>query len=318
MDYVAGTKDMPIMSIVESTKLAFMKLLENRRSDIEGHPQKTFKFGETDRHQLDVYYPDPAAVSADRTVPVLFFIYGGGFVAGDRKYKAPLDLGYANLGTFFAKRGILTVIPDYRLFPNVVYPAPVEDVRDAIAWLLANAHTVASSPASTIPASSPLSSVFVLGHSAGANHIASLYLSPTLLPLDSPVRAATRGLVPQGGPYVFDFAAPEGSLPPGIVDVYYGSQAQAQARMPLALLKAGSEELVRGLPEFFVLKSAMEPALVDKGNDAFVQALEGRTGRKVKYEVMRGHNHFSPHWALMSGEGEEWGEDVAAWINAKV
>nr|VWP01446.1 NmrA domain-containing protein [Ganoderma boninense] len=294
MNYVAGTKDVPFIAIVESTKVAFMKLLENRRSEIESQPQKAFQFGETDRHQLDVYYPDPAAVSADGTVPVLFFIYGGGFAAGDRKYKAPLDLGYANLGTFFAKRGrlipphtysILTVIPDYRLFPNVVYPAPVEDVRDAIAWVLANARTIASAAPSTIPASTALSSVFVLGHSAGANHVASLYLSPSLLPLDSPVRAATRGLVPQGCPYVFDFAARgtrtgEGSLPRGIVDGYYGSEAQATARMPLALLDAGTEELVRGLPEFFVLKSAIEPALIDKGNDAFVQALEGpRIGR---------------------------------------
>ena len=55
--------------------------------------------------QLDVYYPDPAAVPGNGPVPVLFFIYGGGFVMGDRKYKPPLDLGYANLGTFFAKRG---------------------------------------------------------------------------------------------------------------------------------------------------------------------------------------------------------------------
>ncbi|KAM5542092.1 hypothetical protein V8D89_004402 [Ganoderma adspersum] len=306
MDYVAGAKDEPIMTIVQSTKLAFMKLLENRRSEIESHPQKTFQFGDTDRHQLDVYYPDPAAVSGDGPVPVLFFIYGGGFVMGDRKYKPPLDLGYANLGTFFAKRGILTVIPDYRLFPNVVYPGPVEDVRDAIAWFLANNSTVASASPSTVPASTPLSSIFVLGHSAGSNHVASLYLSPALLPLDSPVRAATRGLIPQGSPYVFDFTTPD-SLPPGIVDVYYGSQAKATANMPLTLLTEGSEELVRGLPETLVLKSEMEPEMVNVGNDAFVKALEGRIGRKVR-----------PHWALMSGEGEEWGEDVAAWIKAMV
>ena len=55
--------------------------------------------------QLDVYYPDPAAVSPGKPVPVLFFIYGGGFVAGDRRQAPPFDLSYLNLGVFFAKRG---------------------------------------------------------------------------------------------------------------------------------------------------------------------------------------------------------------------
>ena len=43
-----------------------------------------------------------------------------------------------------SKRRILTVIPDYRLYPHVTFPGPVEDVRDAIAWFLVNASTVAS------------------------------------------------------------------------------------------------------------------------------------------------------------------------------
>ena len=55
--------------------------------------------------QLDVYYPEPATVSPDKPVPVLFFIYGGGFVNGDRKMAPPFDLAYTNVGVFFAKRG---------------------------------------------------------------------------------------------------------------------------------------------------------------------------------------------------------------------
>ena len=36
---------------------------------------------------------------------MLFFEYGGGFTSGDRKIDPPYDLGYANVGVFFAKRG---------------------------------------------------------------------------------------------------------------------------------------------------------------------------------------------------------------------
>ena len=51
-----------------------------------------------------MYYPDTKKVSGD-SIPVLFFEYGGGFTSGDRKIAKPYDLGYANVGVFFAKRG---------------------------------------------------------------------------------------------------------------------------------------------------------------------------------------------------------------------
>ena len=55
--------------------------------------------------QLDVYYPDPKAVHTQGPQPVLFFVYGGAFIEGDRQIAKPYDLGYSNLGVFFAQRG---------------------------------------------------------------------------------------------------------------------------------------------------------------------------------------------------------------------
>ncbi|TBU24546.1 alpha/beta-hydrolase [Dichomitus squalens] len=323
MDVVATFKETTIPVILDPTKHAFTKILENRRSEIEGYPHQTFQFGTTDRHQVSpcitqsyVFYPDPAAVSSGGPIPVLFFVYGGGFTSGDRKQAPPFDLGYTNVGVFFAKRGILTVIPDYRLHPSVNYPAPVEDVRDALAWFLANPSVVTSASNGTLSSTADISTLFVMGHSAGSNHVASLYLSPSLLPIDSPVRAATRGLLPAGGAYVFSF--PNAVTPPGLLEAYYGSQEAALDNMPLTLLKRASEELIKSLPEFFVLKSEHEPEAISKGNDEFVEALEGRLGKKVQYEIMKRHNHISPHWALLSGDGEDWGEDVAVWVKARI
>ena len=102
-----------------------MKLLEKRREEIQGYPRQTFQFGATPRHkvcslyqvlstvmlifslltQLDIYYPDPKAVPTKGPQPVLFFVYGGAFIEGDRQIAKPYDLGYANLGVFFAQRG---------------------------------------------------------------------------------------------------------------------------------------------------------------------------------------------------------------------
>ncbi len=104
-----------------------MKLLEKRREEIESYPRQTFQFGATPRHkvcsyglhpalnapvltielstQLDVYYPDPKMVPTQGPQPVLFFVYGGAFIEGDRQIAKPYDLGYCNLGVFFAQRG---------------------------------------------------------------------------------------------------------------------------------------------------------------------------------------------------------------------
>lgn len=213
---------------------------------------------------------------------------------------------------------ILTVIADYRLAPAAKFPEPVEDIRDALAWFILNPLTVLSAcPSGPIPQDKMgLGKIFVMAHSAGANHVATLYLSPTLLPLTSPVRAATRGLIPQGGAYKFDFSQP--GLPPSVLEGYYGSQEAVLENMPVALLEKASEELIKGLPEVFVLRSEREPPLIKAGNDEFVKTLGERRGEAIKYEIMDGHNHISPHWALLSGQGEEWGEAVAAWVKARV
>ena len=43
------------------------------------------------------------------TIPVLFFEYGGGFTSGDRKQDPPYELGYSNVGVFFAQRGCVLI-----------------------------------------------------------------------------------------------------------------------------------------------------------------------------------------------------------------
>ncbi|TBU56066.1 alpha/beta-hydrolase [Dichomitus squalens] len=300
MDVVATFKESTIPTFLDPTRQAFAKILENRLPEIENHPRQTFQFGSTDRHQLDIFYPDPAAVSSGGPIP----------------QAPPFDLVYTNVGVFFAKRGILTVIPDYRLHPSVNYPAPVEDVRGALAWFLANPSSIISASNGTLSSTADISNLFMMSHSAGSIHVASLYISPSLLPIDSPVRAATRGLIPTGSAYMFSF--PNAVTPPGLLEAYYGSQEAALESMPITLLKRASEELIKSLPELFVLKSENEPEAISKGNDEFVKALEGRLGKKVQYEIMKRHHHISPHWALLSGDGDDWGEDVAAWVKAKV
>ncbi|EJF55889.1 hypothetical protein DICSQDRAFT_184116 [Dichomitus squalens LYAD-421 SS1] len=288
MDVVATFKESTIPGILGPTRQAFAKIVENRRPEIENHPRQTFQFGSTDRHQLDVFYPDAAAVSSGGPAPVLFFYYGGGLTGGDRKQAPPFDLVYTNVGVFFAKRGILTVIPDYRLHP----PSTI-----LLSWRTSATHSHGSSltprPRYTL----------VYGR-----HRQPLRDEP--LPGFDPPRLALPLSV--SAPDQLARPSRDARTPPN------GEREAALESMPITLLKRVSEELIKSLPELFVLKSENEPEAISKGNDEFVKALEGRLGKKVQYEIMKRHHHISPHWALLSGDGDDWGEDVAAWVKAKV
>ncbi|KAH9895849.1 alpha/beta hydrolase domain-containing protein [Cubamyces lactineus] len=301
-----------IYVVLQRTKDAFAGILEKKRSEIESVASKTFRYGETERHNLDVYYP-PANTTTNGPVPVLFFVYGGGFVMGDRKLEPPYDLSYTNLGAFFAKRGIITVIPDYRLVPAGKFPNQAEDVRDAIAWFLANTAQVTA--ASPTPLSLDNPSIFVMGHSAGANIVTTLYFYLDVLPVDSPIRAATRGLLPQGGPYSFDFTRVVTT--PGMLETLYGSKERTLEMMPLSLLARADAALLKSLPDFLTFVSEYDPPVITECCDELAERLKEK-GCNVRYEVMKAHNHFSPHWALCSGEGEEWGVQAAEWIKSKV
>ena len=103
-----------------------MPLIEKHRAEIESIECKTFQYGPAERQkvrivnivshdttekhnpsslQLDVYFPPKEALPAGGTIPVLHFLYGGGFVGGARRLAPPYDIAYASTGAFFAKRG---------------------------------------------------------------------------------------------------------------------------------------------------------------------------------------------------------------------
>ncbi len=66
-----------------------------------------------------------------------------------------------------------------------------------------------------------------------------------------------------------------------------------------------------------VMRSEKEPPYIIPETD-FVALREEKTGEKVPINVAEGHVHMSANWALNSGEGEQWGEDLALWVKSNV
>jgi acetyl esterase/lipase len=143
-------------------------------------------YGSNARHRLDIY----RASSADAKAPVVIFYYGGSWRAGDRAT-------YGFVGTALAKRGITTVIPDYRLFPEVQFPGFVDDAAQAYAWVSTNTARLGAARAGARP-------VVVAGHSAGAHTAALLTLDASYLNRHAPGMSPPCAFIGLAGPYAFD------------------------------------------------------------------------------------------------------------------
>ncbi|MYN30087.1 alpha/beta hydrolase [Duganella levis] len=142
-------------------------------------------YGDGPRHKLDVYRPH--AVQAGQTAaPVVVFFYGGNWVDGERG-------DYAFVGRALASRGIVAVIADYRLYPEVSYPDFLKDVAQAVAWTRQHATQYGGDP----------QRLFVMGHSAGAYNAAMIALDPRWLAEQGMAPSALRGWIGLAGPYDF-------------------------------------------------------------------------------------------------------------------
>ncbi|WP_299175697.1 alpha/beta hydrolase [uncultured Brevundimonas sp.] len=108
-------------------------------------------YGQDPRQRMDLYAP-----TAPGPYPVLVFFYGGGWDAGSRAL-------YGWAAQALSARGFVVALPDYRLVPQVVFPAFIEDAAAATAMAAKVALRHGGDP----------DRLGVVGHSAGA-HLAMM------------------------------------------------------------------------------------------------------------------------------------------------
>ena len=290
-------------------------LLEANRAAIESIVRKTFDYGPMETHkvrcnaltetlhlntkQLDVYYPPDRTDSTTQAAPILVFFYGGGLVTGSRS-SPPSNLVYNNLGAYFASRGILTVIPDYRLVPGITYPQGSEDVRDALDWVVQHLASLGDDNSTH---------VFVLAHSAGGMHVSGYLL--TDLFASSPA-AYIRGVAFMGVPFEI---YPSRVKFYAVAETYYGDRKKIAQNQPLRILRRMEHSRVASLPPLRNYIAGNEPRAISSSMRNFAKEWK-KKGGIVEVLVMDAHDHLSPVLALSSGSGEEWGEDLVAWIGS--
>ncbi|KAF8063383.1 Alpha/Beta hydrolase protein [Lyophyllum atratum] len=308
MEKIAEIKSTEISAVLGPTVAAFLPLLEEKRSEISEIPRKTFKYGSTDRHQLDVYYP--LTPSASEKTQILVWVYGGGFVTGERQLSPPADLLYACVGAYFARRGFVVVIPDYRLVPDALFPGAAEDVRDAVLWVIKNPENL-TTPTTPNP---DTKAIFLMGHSAGAVHSFTALVLPETAETTA-LRPSIAGAILCAGAHHFEGLDADDGMH-GIVNQLWGGPDGVKEKATMGLLRDASDATVAALPRVVLVVAEREPEWLLTAGDDFGEALRARTGKAPVKIVAQGHNHISGHAALGTGQGETWAEEVIAWIEA--
>jgi acetyl esterase/lipase len=189
----------------------------DRRADVP--------YGTLPRQRLDAYTPWHATGK-----PIIVFWYGGGWESG-RKSQ------YRFVGATLAKAGYVAVLPDYRLFPEVKFPAFVQDGAEALAWVVSHAAEIGGDP----------KRIYLAGHSAGAHLAGMLAYDRSQLERVGLAPDTVRGYIGLSGPYALDpnndtyrtiFAAPF-----GLAD-WQPVQLAKRGAPPALLLHGESDEVV--------------------------------------------------------------------------
>jgi acetyl esterase/lipase len=216
-------------------------------------------YGEDERQVLDLCIP------AGTSKPIVLFVPGGGFTGGTKD-------AYGHIPAFFARKGCIGAIMNYRLAPDHQWPAGSQDVARAVDWLADNAAAHGGDPAR----------VFVVAQSAGAAHASGAIFNPALAPR-TPICAA----VLMSGLY---------RLKPGVNGAnavrYFGDDEALFAE------RSASTHVKSSKVKVFLTIAELDPYYLVSSTLDLMDALAKRDGTCAPLTWLKGHNHISPALVL--------------------
>jgi acetyl esterase/lipase len=245
------------------------------------------RYGHERRQQLDIFMPEKVVMGS----PVVVFFYGGSWKRGQKE-------NYKFVGHSLSSKGYVTVIPDYRLYPEVTFPSFVEDGARVLAWVSEHVEQARNG-------------VVVMGHSAGAHTAALLTFDQRYLEAVGQSSNIISGMIGLAGPYGFNPMEYNSTRPifanVEVIDTARPVSFACSAKVPPLLLLHGLEDsvvipenslelkrrarecsgnvnyieldntghfsILLGLSESFLAKEAIQSSI-----DTFLQSLSGHSG----------------------------------------
>jgi len=145
------------------------------------HPD--LAYGPQRQHRLDVYVPNQAW---GPPCPLVVFWHGGRWTIGDKS-------DYRFVGAALAELGLVSVLANYRHYPEVRMAGFMEDTARAAEWAFAHAAQFGASP----------DLVYLMGHSSGAHMAALAALDGRYLAGSGEGGPRIAGVIGLSGPYDF-------------------------------------------------------------------------------------------------------------------
>jgi acetyl esterase len=222
-------------------------------------------YGGDARQRLDVYRPQTGT-----NTPVVVFFHGGAYTRGERNVNAEV---YANIPIWFARNGILGINADYRLAPAVKWPAAAEDVGAVVKWVKQNAASFGGDP----------NRLYLMGHSAGATHVASYVFINSLHPPEGP---GVAGILLISGRYDFRPNPDDPNL--ANFQAYFGTDKSQYAKQsPINYVQTAAP-----LPTFIAIAEYDNPDLDTQGA-LLLAAICQRDRSCPRFTRLERHNHLS-------------------------
>jgi acetyl esterase/lipase len=230
--------------------------------------ERDLKYGPAERNLLDIFMPQN--VTSGR--PVLIFVHGGAFIGGNK--RLPDSPFYDNVMLWAVKNGFIGVNINYRLASQFPWPAGAEDVATAVQWVSKEIGERGGDP----------SRIYLMGHSAGAVHVASYVSHPEFYKVKN---GGLKGAIMVSGIYdltAYPLPEPE--------QTYFGKDASkyaSQSSLP-GLLKTD-------IP-LMATSSELDPPVFVKQLDLFKEATCKRPSGCARTLTLPQHSHMSEVYSI--------------------
>ena len=247
------------------TIIAFLLLaLTAQAADVKVHHDVPYAGTTNERQTLDVYAP-----TNEKRLPIVFWIHGGGWQAGDKAdvQKKPQA---------FADKGFVFVSTNYRLLPEASIKEMAGDVAKAIRFVHDHAEEYGGDP----------DTFFVAGHSAGAQLAALICTDDNYLKAEGLSFSIIKGCVPVDGD-TYDVPMQIATVEQRIADIYRRKFGDEKSQKELSPVTHAAKD--KGIPPFLILHVADHPET--KGQSQRLAKALQEAGVAAKAFPAEGKNH---------------------------
>lgn len=232
--------------------------------------------------KLDLYLP----AKTKQPFPVLIWFHGGGLVSGTKN-----ELNDQRIADYWRSKGVGLINADYRMSPQVQFPAYIQDAAQAVAWVIQNAKKLGADP----------KRIYVGGHSAGAYLAAMLAFNETYLRANAVDINSIAGFVSLSGQMTTHFTV---------------RKERGLSDLPIIVDDAAPSYYVRkDIPRLLLLIGDHDwPARLEENQMLYAQLIQVAKATNVSFKVINNRDHNSIYNRITEPQDETY-EAIATFMN---